>query len=359
MRAVLLALLMLFPQILFAGTPIFSQEKIGNEPVVKILYNRGDDGNLSREQFFELVENLEKQLTNEIGVPAKQGRSSKKNALNDELFWQWQWKNGAVRLQAGFTKLNNDFRSEYIRVIFAKNEDALELGGARDTAKRRDIKENHLVIAAKGKRVYIKDIPMVDQGQKGYCLPAAVARIFALYGMESVDQHALAAVCDSSSDKGTSTLAMENALSEISKKFHVKLEILDGNDFDWLKDYNKIARKKRVPELSLPNLAIAEPNILREARANKRQVKKWMNEIRKTIKNGVPVLWSVTLGIYPESVPLPQTRGGHMRLIIGYDDVAGTILFSDTWGKGHELKSIKQADACAMTFRCYSLKPTR
>lgn len=85
MRAVLLALLMLFPQILFAGTPIFSQEKIGNEPVVKILYNRGDDGNLSREQFFELVENLEKQLTNEIGVPAKQGRSSKKKCAQRRI----------------------------------------------------------------------------------------------------------------------------------------------------------------------------------------------------------------------------------------------------------------------------------
>ncbi|MFR4224380.1 MAG: hypothetical protein ACLT38_12745 [Akkermansia sp.] len=38
----------------------------------------------------------------------------------------------------------------------------------------------------------IQDIPMVDQGQKGYCVVATAARIFAYYGMDYVDQHELA-----------------------------------------------------------------------------------------------------------------------------------------------------------------------
>ena len=61
---------------------------------------------------------------------------------------------------------------------------------------------------------------MVDQGQKGYCVPATLARVFAFYGMDGVDQHALAALCDSSADGGTSSNSMEAAMAAICKKMN-------------------------------------------------------------------------------------------------------------------------------------------
>lgn len=347
--------LILFPTALFsAGTP-----GADAAPAVTILYNKGDDGSLPEKDFWERVDKHVRELDETLGLPAKKRKVRSKTGLNEELFWEWSGENGAARLQAGFFKTKQKFSSEYIRLIRAESAEGLELGGSKDTAKRRDVKAEHLVFEKDKKRVYIKDIPMIDQGEKGYCLPATVARVFALYGMESVDQHALAAVCGSSGEKGTSTQAMEDALAGISKKFHVKLEILGGTKTKWLESYNKIAKKKHVPALETPDFFSADAETLRAARADKAQLKKWMNEIRKTINRGVPVLWSVRLGIYPESVPIPQTRGGHMRLIVGYDDAEGKILFSDSWGAGHELKSVDQADACAMTFRCYSLSPSR
>ncbi|NJK44508.1 MAG: ABC transporter permease [Pleurocapsa sp. SU_196_0] len=39
-----------------------------------------------------------------------------------------------------------------------------------------------------------------------------------------------------------------------------------------------------------------------------------------------------------------QEGGGHMRLIIGYNTKTGQLLFSDSWGAGHELKRIKLED---------------
>lgn len=55
---------------------------------------------------------------------------------------------------------------------------------------------------------------MVDQGQKGYCVVATAARIFAYYGMDYVDQHELASLANTSADGGTNTAAMAENLKK-------------------------------------------------------------------------------------------------------------------------------------------------
>ena len=49
--------------------------------------------------------------------------------------------------------------------------------------------------------------------------------------------------------------------------------------------------------------------------------------------------------------------GGHMRLIIGYNDRTQEILYTDTWGAGHELKRLSLADAWTITLGLYCLQP--
>jgi hypothetical protein len=63
--------------------------------------------------------------------------------------------------------------------------------------------------------------------------------------------------------------------------------------------------------------------------------------------------------------PTDKAAGGdgkkisaHMRLITGYCD-NGDIIYSDSWGKGHEKKVIAQADAIAITNRLFTLEPRR
>ena len=40
--------------------------------------------------------------------------------------------------------------------------------------------------------VFISDVPMVDQGRKGYCVPATVERVLRYFGIAGVDMHKLA-----------------------------------------------------------------------------------------------------------------------------------------------------------------------
>jgi len=67
-------------------------------------------------------------------------------------------------------------------------------------------------------------------------------------------------------------------------------------------------------------------------------------------------MWSVHLGLFKEG-DLPQSGGGHMRLIIGYNDTTNEVLFSDSWGAGHELKRINADEAWSMTSGLYGMEP--
>jgi len=83
--------------------------------------------------------------------------------------------------------------------------------------------------------------------------------------------------------------------------------------------------------------------------------------VTSRIDDSDPLFWSVTLGDVPEQAAygkgtsLSNGRGGHMRLIIGYNEERGEILYSDSWGEGHELKRMDAKDALSITRGMYYL----
>jgi hypothetical protein len=73
---------------------------------------------------------------------------------------------------------------------------------------------------------------------------------------------------------------------------------------------------------------------------------------------GVPLLWALELGKYPEEPPnAAQGGGGHMRLIIGANTKTGDLLFTDSWGAGHELKRMKMEDAFRASMAVWVIEP--
>jgi hypothetical protein len=274
--------------------------------------------------------------------------------------WEWKWENGVIRLDSSSTGKKRDFEAEFIRLTMGPDTKALGGGGARDTASKSALRSS--ITTEEDGTVWLKGMPMVDQGQKGYCVPATLARVFAFYGMDKVDQHALAAVCDSSADGGTTSLGMEQAMRDVCKKFRTKFIVIDdymANIKSALDSYNKFAKKADKNPLSMHDnvFQAADPKVLRQSRAGKNaQVSKWMKDIKKNIDSGTPVIWMVMLGIYPEEISLPQSRGGHARLIIGYNLKKKTIIYTDSWGAMHARKTIKAEDALSMTTGRYVIK---
>jgi len=83
-----------------------------------------------------------------------------------------------------------------------------------------------------------------------------------------------------------------------------------------------------------------------------------MQIIRRSIDDGIPLLWGLEVGRFEEDPPLKmQTSGGHMRMIIGYNDRANRLIFSDSWGAGHEFKSMDASEAYRATHGLFSMKP--
>lgn len=348
----------------FGETVISWQPNKGTtQSVVIMVYNKGDDSSIDRESYMETLQQTIATLNELMQTKGKSRKASKKDTGVSLQTWVWETEGTYVRLDASYTGRKKDFEPEFIRLKMGPDKETVVGGGANDTAKRNDLKSNVQREEESGD-VWIS-IPMVDQGQKGYCVPATVARVFAYYGMDGVDQHALAQLCDSSGDDGTSCAAMQEALESISRKFHIRMQMLEGKNIDsvvmnYIADYNKAAKKlKKQQATHMDWIEVCrDKQVLLAARGNKKYVKKWFAPIKKSIDVGVPVLWSVELGIFPEQ-GAQQPSGGHMRLIVGYNEEDGTIYYSDSWGAGHEKKSMRADYAAAMTRYRYILRPSR
>ncbi len=321
------------------------------------VYNKGDDGDMGKQAFDELLKGTMEKLDALTGVDSKLRKVLQRDSgvkLNARV---WETEHGVLLLEAAGSGKRKDFSAEFIRLTVGPDAESLKRGGANDVVRRTSLKGN--TKTEENGDVWIDGIPMVDQGQKGYCVPATVSRVFAYYGMDGVDQHALAALCKSSGDEGTSMGAMESALKDISRRFHIRVTEFDkGGLAEFVSSYNAAAKKMKKPMLSARTGLTLDTEVLLAARASKpAQLRKWMKPVMKSIDAGLPVLWSVQLA-FPEP-GLPQTGGGHMRLIIGYNEQNDTIIYSDSWGAHHARKEMPVSQACAMTIYRYVLRPTR
>lgn len=356
--------------------------KIGNMPLGEMLvhwkegvpqsmtimmYNKGDNGAIDKDEFEKRLDRIKEGLTELAGVQPKEYRASRREAVVKVNGWSWIWDKGAITLEINTSKEGREFEAEFIRLKAGPTEASIARGDASSRAKKADVKQH---VRKEGKRVVIQDIPMVDQGQKGYCVVATAARIFAYYGMDYVDQHELASLANSSADGGTSTKEMAENMKKIGARFQIRIKVLDSlteiRDFrNLLKAYNRAASKLKKEKVEdeydwsgfWDN---ADGEVLKLARAGSpSQVDRWLNAIKPYISAGIPVLWSVQLGLVPEPMRLSQTRGGHLRLIIGFDEEKKTLIFSDSWGAAHTEKEMPLADAIAITTGRQVMQPSK
>ena len=130
-------------------------------------------------------------------------------------------------------------------------------------------------------------------------------------------------------------------------------------------DYNRATKGgKLAPELTVPYSAGGDiffsqvkPEIYKQVRMKSAaDFGKFQRDIQRSIDEGTPLLWSVRLGIVSESNS-PQRAGGHMRIIVGYNRTTSEILYSDSWGPGHEEKRMNIDDAWTITNDLSSLQP--
>ena len=342
------------------------------------LYNRGDDSEgsgLSEEAFRAMQEKICAALS-----PAKPGAVGKKELRNGGFRHSQSWAkcDPAVELTWGTTGGKASNREiDFVRLTLrpknaptAARKKAGKTGGGT-AAKMKAIKAN--VRKNDSGDVWIGDVPMVDQGQKGYCAAAVAERVLRYYGKE-IDEHEIAQMAGTTALGGTSVTEMIETVKAVGSKCRLGFSAIvsmGGNLGEIEKEldqYNRAAKQMKEEELTLAQFTegnlihvsdmrkAMKPKVLKRMRLKDSRFKKFLTGVKTQVDAGIPVFWGVTLGCYPEP-EIPQASGGHMRLIIGYNPQTKEILYTDTWGAGHELKRMPEDWAFTITHDAFFLRP--
>jgi len=133
------------------------------------------------------------------------------------------------------------------------------------------------------------DLPMENQGDLPFCLPASMARIMRYFGRQ-VNQFAVAKV-GGVDMRGTNWLQLIRIVKTVCDKMNLK--------------YRELDRKQNLGSF-----------------------------VKENIDNGLPILWLIP---------------GHARIINGYNLRERTILYTDSYGEGFEVRSMPYAEAERLT----------
>lgn len=304
------------------------------------IYNRGDSAKILLEEFVNIYRVTGKEISKRLKVRPSARKANKQQGLQTEGF-SWNSKRGIALLEHNVDALGGGAQ-EYLRLRIAKKGAKGGLAASMQSrrggaAVRLSSLKNFVQKDADG-NVFVSGIPMVDQGAKGYCVVASVQRLFEFFGI-GADMHQIAEVAEADPERGTNTLLMAKSLDKIDYRFKMRLKI-------W---------GMQSSEGKLTTVDVKKGEYYIGKRLPKKKV---MKMIKGSIDDGLPILWSLQLGKFPETPDLnPQTSGGHMRLIIGYNEEKGRIIFSDSWGAGHEFKTMDANHAYRATTGLFVLKP--
>ena len=299
------------------------------------LYNRGDSGTLTVPEFEKLIQSTGRHLGQALSVSPKP-QSPASSSVIRSIGWLWSSPTSVALMEHNDIKARAakgaSSQPEFLRLKLApaQNRDwslGVTTVGSTTTTVTKASLAKHVRRTPEG-AVFIEGIPMVDQGDKGYCVVASCQRLFEFYRI-ACDQHELARLVGTTADGGTNARLMEAGLNKIDSRFKTRFKALISPGMD------PRDRQKLDPE-------------------------RFTRMIQSSIDEGIPLLWTLQLGRAPEIPPLSangQVTGGHMRLIIGYDTQTSHVLFTDSWGAGHELKRMPIDGAFLSTDGLYTLTP--
>jgi len=183
--------------------------------------------------------------------------------------------------------------------------------------------------------VIITDIPMVDQGPKGYCVPATWERVLRYTGIPA-DMYILAMAGNTNVGGGTSTAAIMGGARQLVQRYgrrinsergklsinSISRSIDKGIPLMWsmfsTDEFNNIANSRTKQRASVEDWDEWDSETLAPARRNARNMKK-------------------------------PRDSGHVCMIIGYNAKTGEIAVSDSWGPGYAERWVLVEEAEAVS----------
>lgn len=185
--------------------------------------------------------------------------------------------------------------------------------------------------------VVLSNLPMVDQGPKGYCAPATVERCMRYLGIPA-DMYLLAMVGETQIGGGTSTgLLLQNIGQDLKRK---------GRKFDNWRGELSLRTLKRHLDDGIPVMwgmfSTEEFNDIANARSEARR------EILASEGDFAAYATKVKSESEANTLP-PDTSRSHIVIIIGYNEETNEIAFSDSWGERFKERWISLPEAAQIS----------
>lgn len=215
--------------------------------------------------------------------------------------------------------------------------------------------------------VLIDSVPMFLAKQQ-LSERAAFERVLLYYGIEGDRDMNRVLMPERNAAHGTTDAQLAKGLAALAQGYKLRLNSVYAVDENALRgfvsDYNRIAKQKQSYDLDLKGkpmeisavVKMMEPEIFRDVRLKtKNEGATFLKMVTSQIDQGIPIFWTVILGAVQEANL--GAIGTHMRLIIGYNAKNNQILYTDPWGKGHEVKRLSADDAWVMTLGAATMSP--
>ncbi len=248
-------------------------------------------------------------LTPLLGKPERD--SLGKGALREKV-WRWDWNGHAIMLSL------QDGKYTALRIM---PTDRADHSGRIGKLKDDELKERMASCVERRENgdVVIRNIPMVDQGPKGYCSPATWER-YLRYMDIPVDMYLLALAAHTGVGGGTRGNAMIDATKNIIGSNGRKLS--DAGSVPTIRNVAKHIDKG----LPIMWTLISTPHF--QQAANDNTARRNGKEIKKKLAGQAEDTGS----------------GGHICLIIGYNKKTNEIAISDSWGPRFAERWVSVAD---------------
>lgn len=266
-----------------------------------------------------LAANLEKLFGEPKADRFGQGRETRENVK------RWDWNGHAFLLAAP--------RDEYValRIMPVESADA----GGKSRVPDSEIRQR---VAARVERrpngdVILKDMPMVNQGPKGYCVPATWERAMRYMGVPA-DMYVLAMAGDTGMGGGTSVDAIATGARESIVRSGRKIEDVPAKPEP--RGVSKYI--DRGLPLMWAMFSTGEFNNAANSRIGPRK------------QMGDPAEWRKSLADARKAAKKfrPERGTGHVCMIIGYNRQTGEIAVSDSWGPQFAERWVAAEEAAAV-----------
>ena len=265
------------------------------------------------------IDTITQLLSSKLGEPVKQRFGEGEGRRN---VYRWDWRGHAILL--------SDVTDEYVGIEVATQ--AFADSGGRYARVRDDVIRSQAAANVKQRDngdVVIDDIPMVDQGPKGYCVPATAERAMRYLGVPA-DMYVLAMAGGTKIGGGTNVNALLDGVGRDIKR--------KGRSFDQWSGQMKIKDLAKYIDKGIPvmwTMFSTDPwNDTADARTQKRrETTDW-------------AAWKSEMLELAKTAKLQKDEDfGHVVLIIGYNLESGEIAFSDSWGERFKERWMTVAEA--------------